>query len=344
MKKIVLGASFLALIGAAMTFTSCEKEAVLPQNESSGISLVTLRSANNQSITMLEFESTEEYDNTIEMLEQKVERLEDAFVEKYKDLNDEDLNAMEERIGYNDRQALIDFVKSKHFTNSMLFAFLEAEQKWLNNEVLDEKTAPSNVYVVEEAEMALLNEKGEVKIAGEIIKITPNGVVVFSDASVDNVVAYNEGKLDLLTTENVRADFTSIQEKSGSDCHWWKGKTHPKEYDGYRKKVRIHRHFHKYPWKATSVTRIGSYKKRGSKWKRYRTKIGVDNQSYFYHKENCSTRTFTSYDPLCIKRRKAKRSRNTNKGAYTKDRAKKYESVFGNYKYPGYSVNAVLWW
>ncbi|MBL6663504.1 MAG: hypothetical protein ISP71_05300 [Flavobacteriales bacterium] len=342
MKKLLYGTLVLALVGIAITFSSCEKNTILPQNESSSINLVTLRNANNQSITMLEFESNEEYDKTIEMLEQKVERLEDAFVEKYKDLNDEDLNAMEEKIGYNDRQALIDFVKSKQFNNSMLFAFIEAEERWLNNDVLDEKTAPSNLYVVEEAEMALLNEKGEVKIAGEIIKITPNGVVVFSDASVDNVVAYNDGKLDLLNTENVSADFTSMQERSSSDCHWWKAKTNPRYYSD--KKVRLHRHFHKYPWKSTSLTRIGSYKKNGSKWKRFRTKIGVENQSYFMNKSDCNEKLFSAYDIKSVKKRKYRSCRNTSWGLGNKERAKNGESVIGTYIYPSYNVQEVLYW
>jgi hypothetical protein len=338
---LLYGTLVLALVGTLFTFTSCEKVDISPQNENSGITLVNLKSSDNQTVRMLEFESTQEYDNTIEMLEQEVERLEDLFVKKYAYLSDDDLNEMEEKVAYNDRQALLDFVASKHFTNSMLFAFLEAEEKWLNNDVLDEKTAPYNKYVVEEAEMALLNEDGEVKIAGKIIKITTKGIIEFKKASVDNLIAFNNGNLDILNNANVDANF--ISQRSSSNCHWWKGKTHPYHYGG-NKKVRLHLHFHKYSWKSTSVTRVGSYKKIGNRWKRYRAKIGVDNQSYFKHKDNCSTTTFSAFDSTSIKRRKSRRCRNTNWSNPNNDRAKKYESVFGTYNYPGHSVDLVLYW
>lgn len=343
MKKVVFGALFLALMGTTLTFTSCEKNTLFATTENDEIKSVTLKSSDNQSITMLEFKTTEEYDKTIELLEEEMERLDDIFVKTYSDLNDEELNEKEDEIGYNDRQVLIDFVESKHFKNSMLYAFLDAEEQWLNNEFLDERTAPSNIYTVAEAEMALLNKNGEVKIADQIIKITSEGIVEFKSANIDNIIAFNKGNLDVLNNENVHAYFNTNQQRSSSDCSWWKGQNEPHKY-AWNKKVIRHIHFHKYPWKSTSLTKIKSYKKKYGRWRLYRTRIGVDNQSYFKHKDDCSTTTLAAYNSRSVKKRKKRRCRITYWVAHTKDRAKNGASVYGTFTYPGYSIQDVLSW
>jgi hypothetical protein len=335
MKKIIY---FVAL--ATIFMFGCSKEKINEQqnNDSySSVKLITLSDGSKTSITMLEFSSINAYDSTIKSFERQMERLDDAFLAQYDYLNDSLLNEKEEDVGFIYQQPLIDFENSLNFTNSMRQVFVVAEENWLDNDSLDMATDPSNTYIFSIAEMAMLNTGGEVKIGTSLLKLVKDGFVVFTDSDINKLIRFNNGDMTVLDEVNV---VTSLNGDRGS-CTWWKGKNYP-HYYANKKKVIRHVHFHAYPWKGVSKAKITSYKKRGSKWKKYRTNLGVANQSYLRDRD-CDPK-IQGWTGWKYKRAKSIKKGFTVWGAFPGLRAENGKSVYGRFVYPGNSNTRVLAW
>lgn len=345
MKKLI---SILMI--AAIFLAACSKEKLneQPLNQTTDvfneISLVTLTDGSKSTgITMLEFTSVEHYENTIAALEALVEQHEDSFLNTWSSLNDDALNAKEEEEGFVDYQPLIDFENAYNIPSSMRQAFELAESDWLDNEELDTETDPSKVYSFDMAEMTLLNADGEVKIGDVLLKLTNKGFVKIDNVDVATLIRIKEGDVSayLEPTVTTNIDFDGGM-KSGSDCAGWKGKDYWDEYVTNSKKVKLHVHFHSYPWKGVSKAEITSYKKSGSKWKKYKMNLGVANQSYF-RDNNCSG-SLAMWSGWKHKKRKSIKKGNTSWGAFPQYRAENGTSVFGQFQYAGFSSTRVLVW
>lgn len=339
---------FVYLVALATIFMfGCSKEKIKEQsgnndNANSSIKLITLSNGNRTTINMLKFPSTEAYDFTITNLEQQMETLDDAFLNQYGYLNDNLLNDKEDEVGFVYQQPLIDFENSLNFTNSMRQVFVVAEENWLDNDSLDPSTDPSNIYTFGNAEMAMLNEGGEVKIGTSLLKLTKDGFVEFTDGDVNKLVRFNNGDMSVLNEPNV---VTNIDEASRSaDCKSWKGEENWDEYVRNKKKVKMHEHFHAYPWKGTSEAQITSYKKKGHRWKRYRINLGVANESAFYDNNDCDNLLYQGWRGWKRKRRKSLSRHNASWGSFPMYRAENNLSVVGYYEYAGHSNNDVLSW
>ncbi len=336
---------YLVVLATIFMF-GCSKETTNEQlsNDSySSVKLITLSDGSKTSITsitMLEYTTTDAYDSTIKSLEQQMETLDDAFLAQYGYLNDSLLNEKEEEVRFIYQQPLIDFENSLNFTNSMRQFFIVEEENWLDNDILDFANDPSNTYVFSIAEMAMLNKNGEVKIGTSLLKLVKDGFVEFIDGDINKLIRFNNGDMTVLDEPNV---ITNLDEGSRSaNCKSWKGKDVYDPY-AYKKKVKMHVHFHAYPWKGTSEAQITSYKKRGSKWKKYRMSLGVANQSYFYDSD-CSTVKAQEWSGWERKKRKSINKRVRRWGAFPGYRAKNWSSVFGYYEYASKSNNLVLSW
>lgn len=291
------------------------------------------------SVRMLEFSSPKEYDETIELLVQKMDKWNDDFVSKYSALTVDELNEKEDEIGFNDQQPLIDFEKSKGFS-SMRQAFFTEEEEWLNHEELDPALDPSNRYSFSEEEMALLNKEGEVKIGESILKLTENGYIEFTDGDIDKLDRYNNGDLSVLSEPGVK---TNIEMERSSGCKAWikKKNTH---YYAPKKYVKRHVHFHAYPWKGTSDTRIVSYKKKRKRWRRYRMRLGVANQNYFYDSGDCDNIGIGGFSGWKRKTRKSLNKHFADWNAFPTYRAKNGASVLGSFEYAGFAYSMWLSW
>ncbi len=339
MRKLIYIVAF-----ATVFMFGCSKERIQeqPDNSSnSSVKLITISNGSRTTITMLEFSSTNAYDSILTNLEQQQDVLEAAFVNQYSYLDDSLLNEKEDEIGYSDQQAFIDFENSLNFTNSMRQTFVIEEEDWLNHDTLDFSNDPSDKYVFANAEMAMLNEDGEVKIGIAILKLTKDGFIEFTDGDINKLIRFNNGDMSVLYEPNV---VTSLDEASRSaNCKPWKGENNYHEYAN-KKRVKKHEHFHAYPWKGTSSARITSYKKRGRRWKRYRMNLGVANQSYFYDNDDCSTLKAQGWSGWKRKRRKSISKHVASWGAFPVYRAKNNASVLGYFEYAGNNNNDWLSW
>ena len=341
MRKLV----YLVVLATIFMF-GCSKEKTKEQlsknNQAKSIvRLITLSDGSRTSITMLEFSSTKAYDSILLNLRNQQDVLEDGFVSQYGYLNDSLLNEKEDEIGYTEQQAFLDFENSLHFTNSMRQAYVAAESAWLNHDTLDFANDPSNTYVFDNAEMAMLNIGGEVKIDTFLLKLTKDGFVEFTDGDFNKLVRFDNRDMSVLEEPNV---VTNLDESSHSaNCKSWKGENN---YHGYsnKKRVKKHEHFHAYPWKGTSSARITSYKKRHHHWRRYRINLGVANQSYFFDKNYCDNLISQRWSGWKRKRRKSISKPVASWGAFPEYRAKNNASVVGYFEYAGFSNNNLLSW
>ncbi|MDR6301294.1 hypothetical protein [Mesonia maritima] len=125
----------MSLFMFTIVFISCSREDELEANDESAfefnlspnsVKLVTfnLNTGNNfssaivnstQTVTMMSFPSIEEYETNVQMLEAQVETHEDDFMEEYNYLDEEELNNIEERSGFNSQALLIAFEETHNF-------------------------------------------------------------------------------------------------------------------------------------------------------------------------------------------------------------------------------------
>lgn len=338
------------LMIAAFILAACSKEKLHEQslNETpdvfSEINLVTLTDGSKSTgVTLLEFTSVEHYENTIAALEALVEQHEDSFLSTWSNLSDDALNDKEEELGYFEYQPLLDFENAYSIPFSMRKAYEVAEAEWLDNEDLDLDTDPSRIYSFNMAEMTLLNAEGEVKIGDVLLKLTNKGFVKIDSLDVATLIRIRDGDLSALLepTVTTNIDFDDGM-KSGDDCTWWKGKDYWDPYQS-KKKVKLHVHFHSYPWKGVASAKITSYKKKGSMWKKYKMDLGVALQYYFRDKD-CNLLVAQGWCTWKYKKAKSIEKTCASWGSFPQYRAEKNQSVFGYFKYAGNNSIRVLTW
>jgi hypothetical protein len=236
---------------------------------------------------------------------------------------------------------LIDFENSYNIPLTLRQIFVNAEEQWLDNEELVDANSPSLTYPFSLAELTLLNPDGMVKIGDDILQLTKNGFIQISDFDIPTVIRIKNGDMTALDEPTVTF---SLEEDDGGkgECTSWKGINIPHQYSS-NKKVIKHVHFHSYPWKGTGSSEITSYKKKGSKWKKYRMNLGVAVQSYFKD-TNCGSTVAQGWSGWKRKKRKSIEKNFSSWGAFPQYRAKKNQSIFGYYEYAGHSNSEVLTW
>tara|TARA_R110001583_G_scaffold412_2_gene3759 strand:- start:3258 stop:4379 length:1122 start_codon:yes stop_codon:yes gene_type:complete len=312
--------------------------------------------------TIAAFDSQQTYDNYVNNLESQVEAWDDAFVAKWGYLNDDELNAKEEELNFDSEKPLTDF-ENQIGLQSLRQKYLADEEVWLNNEVLDEATAPDNnsIYDFDQSKMALINRLGEVKIGITIIKqltkeqITNiNGLVqlkgglqqripadesaylTIDDGNFDTLVAFNEGDVSVVNDNNV-----TVVQNSDTSCKNSAKRVFTDEYASGKKvilKVKFDNVGGGLFFKAKA--KIKSFKQKSSgKWKRYRTNLGVEvatNQfcDDFYQVTKSMKR----------KRRKKLKRTITRVGVGNLKARSDGESVIGGFEYGGKSEILRLTW
>lgn len=298
---------------------------------------------------LLGFKDEEHYENVYLLLEELVDKHNDAFLEKYGHLNDDDLNEMEEAIGFDEFKPLRELEEKIGFLNSMRITYAIAEEEWLNNEFLDPETDPSNQYGFCELEMVLLNDLGEVKIGESLYKFSNDGYVKFTDGDLSKLARYSSDDMEVLNESNVVSYLYYDCFKSSSDddepnCKGWRSYTDSDEYDIKKKKVKFRVYFRAMTTRVVAKSKIWSYKRKSNgKWRRHRMSLGVANQCYIYDND-CESLKWQAWSGWKEKRRTSLTKRNINWGAFQGYRAKNGESVFGSFKYAGNEVQLALKW
>lgn len=281
MNKIKLYVIGLALL--IIGIVACEK-GQLPNSENSGefqydviskidYSVIETKpkgfKSTNGSDQILTFKNMDAFKATLEELERQTEELDNAFVQFYSDLDEEALNAKEEEIYFSEQQPLLVFENTTSF-NSLRQQIDLAEEQWLENEELDFDNDPDNHFVIEEEVRTLLNTDGEIQIGNSIYKLTKNGYFEIIDGDLKTLLSLDSKNVKTLTLpKNVIFVGDETPYIKSSDCKSMKSNWDFKASDKKRIKWRVsHR---TWPWGRYASAKTKNYKKKGRRWKKYRT-------------------------------------------------------------------------
>jgi len=223
----------------------------------------------NGSVKILAFKDMSTFKATLSELERQTREYDSSFVASYNNLDEDALNEKEEEIGFNDEQPLLDF--EEHFGfYSLRRHVLEAEEQWLNHEVLDENSDPTSNYdYLFDEEMALLNRDAEVIIGESIYKLIDSGYYEIIDGDINTLSI-----LDNISPENVLPDNVVYNDGSSNcsscrsgGCNSNKRKSGKKTSGKYRIKWVLSHWTH--AWGRRVMAKTKNYKKRGWRWKKY---------------------------------------------------------------------------
>ena len=183
----------LILIGmlllGTLIFSSCNNETIDTTEDTAvlkgnGLTVINYRSSNNGKKSMSNsnkstftgtsiavFSDELAYKNYTEALEIEVENWENTFLSQWGHLNDDDLNAKEDELNFDNEKPLTEF-ENQIGLQSLRKQYVLDEAAWLNNNVLDLSADPDNnpIYDFDESEMAVMNTLAEVQIGTTIIK------------------------------------------------------------------------------------------------------------------------------------------------------------------------------
>ena len=225
---------------------------------------------------ILVFKDMDTFLFTLNELERQAIELDNAFVEHYKDLEEEAINEKEEEIGFNEKLPLYDFVNKLGFKSLYEKIDIE-EEEWLNQEEPDWDNDPDNHFVDIEELRTLLNVDGEVQIGNVIYKLTESGYFEILDNSLQSLKLLdvsNLGKNSLPTNTVFVGDGNSQSKLSSSDCRSWRRKS-DKTTAGSKRIKWVVSHW-SYPWGTYATAKTKNYKKKGRRWKKYRTDVLAD--------------------------------------------------------------------
>jgi len=119
---------------------------------------------------MLSFESQEQFETVAIELARLTEEHDDAFVDANDELTLDELDELEERIGHNDVQPLVDFERILAFESRRTVVAAQTE-RWLANEELDFANNPEAIDPNSAVVRTLLNPDGMVLIRGERVDL-----------------------------------------------------------------------------------------------------------------------------------------------------------------------------
>jgi len=281
MKLIKFYAIGLALI--IIGFVACQKEKLHnPTNSSEfqydvksqiNFSSIETKSkgfkSSNGSDQILVFKDMETFKATLSELERQTRELDSAFVEFYKDLDEEAINEKEEEIGFNEEKPLFDFENTVGF-NSLHQKIAIEEEQWLNQEELNMENDPDNHFIFENELQSLLNADGEVMIGKSIYKLTEDGYFEIIDGDLKTLSLLDDNNNDKNSLpENVIFVGDNCSSCKASGCNSNKRNSSYKSSGSYRIKWVVS-HW-TYPWGRRVASKVDNYKKKKNRWKKYRT-------------------------------------------------------------------------
>ena len=295
---------YLILLTSIFIFSSCSDEVNFTEEQNSAqqdVKLITNGNKSSNGNSMLHFSDIEAYKKTILKLEAQYEEYDDAFLEHWAQLNDEELDKKEDELGYTPQQPFIDFEKQFNGFKSLREVIDEKEKKWLNNETLDEANDPYDHFVFDEEERTVLNKNAQVKIGKELYQMTMFGYIKITDgdfATLDLVLNNDIRNLHLSnvvivgsydgTVDNSNTQSTTTTDgTSGSTTTTGTTSTDTScrtdfdatqyYYPSSNRKIKGYQKLDKYTWAYGTAIRAKTrhFKKKHGRWKCRRGHIGV---------------------------------------------------------------------
>ncbi|WP_298499102.1 hypothetical protein [uncultured Algibacter sp.] len=370
---------FAIVCCCTLIFTGCNKDSIdvkedvqIENNDpikviNYGRSTSSKNSAKGQGFTgtsIAVFSNETSYKNYIEDLEVEVENWDDAFLAEWDHLNDEDLNAKEEELGFDSEKPLTDF-ENQFGLQSLRKKYLQEEETWLSNDVLDPTTDPgfNPLYDFDESELAVMNSLAEIQIGTKIVKkLTKeefnlvnqelgkssgtktaftipyeDTYLVIDDSDYDALIDFNNGDSSVVNNDNV----TVINNPPVTECKY--GREVRDEIGGGSRKfcrtlIKVRRP--SLIWNGK--VKITSYKKRRlTGWGKWRTNIGVGIEGNVFD-DNCSSSP-TYINKLKGKKRKRKQKYNWRNKSFDSHKVEN-EGIKGVYLYNNIVKEVTLEW
>ena len=187
MEKMMNLKSIIAVL-FLVSLCSCEEDNdFVGTNKKSDFNLEVRQSEfsydlNGEKVYMLEFDSKEDFLNTIALLEQEDEYYTDLFYSKFQNEFDADYSyyVIEDDYDFDDQKVYKDYEKSYNYI-SMRSIYELLEKNWLEsckNDTLNAYPDFENLYPYSIAEQTLFNKYGEVKIGDSILKVVNSDYIV----------------------------------------------------------------------------------------------------------------------------------------------------------------------
>jgi hypothetical protein len=200
----------LTLLAMLLVFASCQKEDVtIDENNlatEDGIRFIKPSNAKAGTTVingMLEFPDQATFLATIDNLEAQAETHDDAFVDKWNHLNDDDLEAKEIAIGHNPHQPFIDFENQYSGFVSLRKDIQDTQADLIKNHTLTDANEPDNHYVFDDEVRTVLNKDAQVKIGESLFQVTRFGVVEVTDGDYNTLATVASSDASQLNLQNV---------------------------------------------------------------------------------------------------------------------------------------------
>lgn len=192
MKTIFNYYFLVALLIVTNFFISCQKDIDQQISDNSeGIKVLSYSNPNRRNgvTEILDFPDMESFRKKVRELEELAEMHDIAFIEKYKDLTEEEINEMDSITGFNYYEPLLEFNRALGF-NSLLDNYIEKEKDWMNQEDLLIDQDPDVLFrFLNDGELTLLNDDWAVKVGGKIMVYKKDGKIDITSGSLETLVS-----------------------------------------------------------------------------------------------------------------------------------------------------------
>lgn len=300
MKKLGI---IIFLVGLCMSCTEDEFETDQTQDFTDTIRVVDYGTSGRSlsSNIMLSFPDVKTFKQVIVQLEDATESYDDAFMNRWGHLSEEDLDNKEDELNYNPDEPILNYIAQYRGFYSLFQDIRAREEIFLNRDVdfLDDLPDPDDHYVFDDGMRALLNVKGQVEIGGKIFQMTRYGHIAYNgDKSPDVLEDLNN--LDMREALNIPNNtFFEI------DGDYFGSPSAENDWTTYSCKTGITRTNYFYPatkrrisakqklagysntWGTSIKAKTVHFKKIGSRWKRRRGNItAAFNHGFLLRKPN----------------------------------------------------------
>lgn len=270
---------------------------------------------------VLVFPTAEILEQTVLQLEANLEAYDDAFLAKVSDLSDDKLEALEDKLVYDEFAPLQSFEKKFQGHGSLRSKLSALEGEWLNKtKELDFAQNPAAHDVESEVIRSLLNDRGEIMVEGKLFKVFPNGVtyaILDGDFTTLSRISPEYAEKEF-TEPNVVINDRARLKKSNCGrivgncaffCH-----SDTTVYLSSDRRVEMKVGVSNYLFYAQFVSKSTHYKKKRRKWKKRRAPMlcRLSNEAGTNCDPNAGSQTNPEWSPalkLAHKTFKKKRSR-----------------------------------
>lgn len=298
-KKISLS---IVILTVCASIFSCQSESIEDfEQEEQNSEEITSRFANAGEVgthgDMLYFSDMETFLNVIESLEEQTEKYDDEFLEEWGHLKGDDLDDLEDEIGYDPDQVFIDFESQFSKFTSLREITRAKELEWLDNEELDDENDPDDHYIFDDEVRTVVNGLGNVKIGDLLYHFTRYGHVTVKKNNVkllNTIAKSNAEEFVNLDDVEIFGDYVggsssgNYANNSGNNS----GNNAPQCRNGFDRS----RYY--YPsssrrlkgkqklagssgiWGSRIKSKTVHYKKRNGKWKRRRGEISAQIKGF----------------------------------------------------------------